>query len=90
MRVAALGIPGGLVIGVHASLPVAVFDVALDRLVERGGGPFDHDPVLADVGDQAFHLQGDGVGFVVGVGEVDVLAVLTRTSVVVEGIEFGL
>ena len=68
MGVAALRVPGNLVVGVHLALPVAVFDIGVDRFVERGGGLFDHRPVLADVGDQPFHLQGDGPGFVVGVG----------------------
>jgi hypothetical protein len=54
--VAALGVPGGLVVGVHLALAVAVLGVGIDGLVEGGGGLFDHGAVLADVGDEAFHL----------------------------------
>ena len=68
--VAALGVPGGLVVGVHLALAVAVLGVAVDGLVEGGGGLLDHGAVLADVGDEAFHLQGDGAGLVVAVGDV--------------------
>src|SRR4029079_6716272 len=35
-----------------------------------GGGLLDHGAVLADIGDEAFHLQGDGAGLVVAVGDV--------------------
>jgi len=35
--VAALGVPGGLVVRIHLALAVAVLDVGVDRLVEGGG-----------------------------------------------------
>ena len=83
----AWGVPGGLVVGVHLALAVAVLDVAVDGLVEGGGGLLDHGAVLADVGDQPFHLQGDGVRLVVGVGEirgraVEVVALFQRVEFV--------
>ena len=90
VAVAALGIPRGLVIGVHLTLPVAVFQVAVDRLVQGGGGPLDHGAVLADVGDQPFHLQGDGVGFVVHVGHVDVTGAVGEVLAAFQRVEFGL
>src|SRR3954469_12959811 len=68
--VAALGVPGGLVVGIHLALAVAVLGVGVDGFVEGGGGLLDHGAVLADVGDEAFHLQGDGAGLVVAVGKV--------------------
>ena len=83
MGVAALRVPGGLVVGVHLALAVAGLGVGIDGLVEGGGGRLDHGAVLADVGDEAFHLQGDGAGFVVAVGDVG-LGPLAG----VEGVEF--
>ena len=89
--VAALGVPGGLVIGVHLALAVAVFGVGIDGLVEGGGGLLDHGAVLADVGDEAFHLQGDGTGFVVAVGDVGMgaLAGVELVEFFVQGSDFG-
>jgi len=43
--VAALGVPGGLVVGVHLALAVAVLGVGVDGLVEGGGGLLDHGAV---------------------------------------------
>src|SRR3954469_25252460 len=82
--VAALGVPGGLVTLVHLALAVAVGGVGVDGFVEGGGGLFDHGAVLVDVGDKAFHLQGDGAGLVVAVGDVGLGAVAG-----VEGVEFN-
>ena len=89
--VAALGVPGGLVVGVHLALAVAVLDVGVDGLVEGGGGLLDHGAVLADVGDEAFHLQGDGAGLVVAVGDVGLgaLAGVELVEFFVEGGDFG-
>jgi hypothetical protein len=89
--VAALGVPGGLVVGVHLALAVAVLGVAVDGLVEGGGGLLDHGAVLADVGDEAFHLQGDGAGLVVAVGDVGLgaLAGVELVEFFVEGGDFG-
>ena len=91
MGVAALGVPGGLVVGVQLALAVAVLGVAVDGLVEGGGGLLDHGAVLADVGDEAFHLQGDGAGFVVAVGDVGsgALAGVELVEFFVEGSDFG-
>ncbi len=85
VAVAALGVPCRLVVGVHLALPVAVLDVGVDRLVEGGGGLLDHRAVLADVGDQPFHLHGDGAGLVVGVGDVG-----CRALAGIEFVEFGM
>src|SRR6185295_6969699 len=68
--VAALGVPGGLVVRIHLALAVAVLDVAVDGLVEGGGGLLDHGAVLPDVSDEAFHLEGDGAGLIVTVGDM--------------------
>jgi hypothetical protein len=89
--VAALGVPGGLVVGVHLALAVAVLDVAVDGLVEGGGGLLDHGAVLADVGDEAFHLQGDGAGLVAAVGDVGLgaLAGVELVEFNVAGGDFG-
>src|SRR6185503_10489141 len=91
MRVAALGVPGGLVVGIHLALAVAVLDVAVDGFVEGGGGLFDHGAVLADVGDEAFHLQGDGAGLVVAVGDIGLraLAGVELVEFNVAGGDFG-
>ena len=91
VAVAALGVPGGLVVGVHLALAVAVLDVGVDGLVEGGGGLLDHGAVLADVGDEAFHLQGDGVGLVVAVGDVGLgaLAGLEFVEFFMESGDFG-
>jgi hypothetical protein len=91
MRIAALRVPGGVIIRIHLALAVAVGGVGVDGLVEGGGGLFDQGAVLADVGDQAFHLQGDGAGLVVAVGDVGLRA-LSGVEVVefsVEGGDFG-
>jgi hypothetical protein len=89
--VAALGVPGGLVVGVQLALAVAVLGVAVDGLVEGGGGLLDHGAVLADVGDEAFHLQGDGAGLVVAVGDVGLgtLAGVELVEFNVAGGDFG-
>ena len=91
MGVAALGVPGGLVVGVHLALAVAVLGVAVDGLVEGGGGLLDQGAVLADVGDEPFHLQGDGAGLVVAVGGVGLgaLAGLELVEFFVESGDFG-
>src|SRR6185369_6150357 len=89
--VAALGVPGGRVVGVQLALAVAVLGVAVDGLVEGGGGLLDHGAVLADVGDEAFHLQGDGAGLVVAVGDVGLgtLAGVELVEFNVAGCDFG-
>ena len=90
MGIAALGVPGGLVVGVHLALAVAVLGVAVDGLVEGGGGLLDHGAVLADVGDEAFHLQGDGAGLVVAVGDVGLgRCPASRVEFLVERGDFG-
>ncbi len=91
VRVAALGVPGVLVVGVHLTLAVAVLGVGVDGFVEDGGGLLDHGAVLADVGDEAFHLQGDGAGFVVAVGDVGfgALAGIELVEFFVQGGDFG-
>jgi len=64
---------------------------AVDGLVEGGGGLLDHGAVLADVGDEAFHLQGDGAGLVVAVGDVGLgaLAGVELVELFVQGGDFG-
>ena len=91
VAVAALRIPGGLVVGIHLALPVAVLDVAVDRLVERGGGLLDHRAVLADVGDQPFHLHRDRAGLVVGVGHIGrrALALVEFVELAVQRLDLG-
>ena len=73
------------------ALAVAVLGVAVDGLVEGGGGLLGHGAVLADVGDEAFHLQVDGAGFVVAVGDVGLgaLAGVELVELFVAGGDFG-
>jgi hypothetical protein len=89
--IAALRVPGGLVVAVHLALAVAVLGAAVDGFVEGGGGLLDHGAVLADVGDEAFHLQGDGAGLVVAVGDVGLgaLAGVELVEFFVAGGDFG-
>jgi hypothetical protein len=89
--VAALGVPGGLIVRIYLALAVAVLGVAVDGLVEGGGGLLDHGAVLADVGDEAFHLQGDGAGLVVTIGDVGLraLAGVELVEFLMQGRDFG-
>ena len=91
MGVAALGVPGGLVVRIHLALAVAVLGVGVDGHVEGGGGLLDHGAVVADVGDEAFHLQGDGAGLVVAVGDVGLgaLAGVELVEFFMQGSDFG-
>jgi len=92
--VAALRVPAGLVVGVHLALAAGGRGTRrwCRWASSRGdGGLLDHGAVLADVGDEAFHLQGDGAGFVVAVGDVGLgaLAGVELVEFNVAGGDFG-
>jgi hypothetical protein len=54
--------------------------------------PAQYGAVLADVGDEAFHLKGDGAGLVVAVGDVGLraLACVELVEFLMQGGDFGL